>query len=145
VRDGCVIDHSDGSDVHGPARGSRTPRSGSNFVNKGAGLDVAGYMPHGGILRYFIGMVEMPGEIRKDFWDETLPDFNACRRYLTAGKYQHLLTFIADERKQGKVWNMFVNNCNDFAAEAAREIGLKVPFWRFVPPFFLLMLSNMNT
>jgi hypothetical protein len=107
---------------------------------------LAGFTPRGGILGFFIGMIAMPGEIGKDYWDEALPDFNAYRRYITASEYQHLLAFIADEKKQTKVWNMFVNNCNDFAADAAQVIGLKVPSDRFVPPpLFILMLSNMNT
>ena len=56
------------------------------------------------------------------------------------------LGFIAKEQKQTKVWNMFINNCNDFAADAAQVIGLKVPSDRFVPPpLFVAMLSDMNT
>lgn len=43
------------------------------------------------------------------------------------------------------VYNLFLNNCNDFAADAAQEVGLSVPFDRFVPaPLFVLLLSGMN-
>jgi hypothetical protein len=108
--------------------------------------NVVGFTPRGGILGLVVGMIAVPGEIGKDFLDEKLPDFNSYRRYLTSSEYQHLLAFVANEQKQTKVWNMFINNCNDFAADAAQVIGLKVPSDRFVPPpLFVVMLSDMNT
>lgn len=108
--------------------------------------NVVGFTPQGGLFGLIVGMVAMPGEIGKDYLDEKLPDYDIYRRYLTSSEYQHLLAFVADERKETKVWNMFINNCNDFAADAAAAIGLKVPGDRFVPPpLFVLMLNNMNT
>ena len=113
---------------------------------KPADQTVLGFTPEGGVLGLIVGMIAMPGDIRRDFLDEKLPDYNVYRRYLSSSDYQRLLTFVADEQKQPKVWNMFVNNCNDFAADAAQAIGLRVPGDRFVPPpLFVLMLSNMNT
>jgi hypothetical protein len=41
---------------------------------------------------------------------------------------------------------MFLYNCNDFVADAAQAIGLKVPSDRFVPPpWFVHALSSLNT
>ncbi len=108
--------------------------------------NVVGFVPWGGLIGLIVGMIAVPGEVGKDYLDEKLPDYNIYRRYLTSSDYQHLLSFVADARKQTKVWNIFLNNCNDFAADAAQAIGLKVPGDRFVPPpLFVLMLSNMNT
>lgn len=113
---------------------------------KPAEENVVGFTPEGGPFGLILGMIAWPGDVGRDVLDERLPDYNMYRRYLTAAQYQHLVAFVADEQKQTKVWNMFVNNCNDFAADAAQAIGLKVPGDRFVPPpLFVLMLSNMNT
>ncbi len=108
--------------------------------------NLIGFLPEGGIFGLLVGMIAAPGELGRGFLDEKVPDIDTYRRYVTADQYKHFLAFIADEQRQTKVWNMFVNNCNDFAAEAALAIGLKVPSDRFVPPpLFVLLLSRMNT
>ncbi len=107
---------------------------------------VIGFLPEGGIIGLVVGMIAVPGELGQAYFDEKLPDIETYRRNLTTSQYRNLLAFIANEQRQTKVWNMFVNNCNDFAADAARAIGLKVPSDRFVPPpLFVLFLGNMNT
>jgi hypothetical protein len=106
---------------------------------------VVGFYPVGGIFGLLGGMVAAPGRIDKTYLDEKIPDMNIYRRNITADQYQRLNAYIDSEKGKTKVWNMFVNNCNDFAADAAKAIGLKVPSERFMPPaLFIMTLGNMN-
>ncbi len=108
--------------------------------------NVAGFEPSGGIFGLFVGIVAAPGEIKKSFLDDMGADIDKYRRNLTATEYQHLIAYVAEQRQRHKVWNIFLNNCNDFAADAALAVGLKVPADRFIiSPLFVLMLSSMNT
>ena len=106
---------------------------------------VTGFYPMGGIFGLLGGMVAAPGRIDKTYLDEKIPDMNAYRKNITAEQYQRLTAYVDSEKGKTKVWNMFVNNCNDFAADAAKAIGLKVPEGRFMPPaLFIMTLSDMN-
>lgn len=106
---------------------------------------VTGFFPEGRIFGLFAGMIAMPGRIDKSYMDQKLPDMNVYRRNITAEQYGRLNAFVDREKGKTKVWNMFVNNCNDFAADAARAIGLNVPSGRFMPPaLFIMTLSDMN-
>lgn len=108
--------------------------------------NVAGFYPVGGIFGLLGGMVAAPGRVDKTFFDEKLPDMNSYRRNITAAQYQKLTDYISAEQSKTKVWNMFVNNCNDFAADAARAIGLKAPSGRFLPPaLFVKNLGEINS
>ncbi len=105
-----------------------------------------GFVPWGGVIGLVVGVVAVPGELTRTSLDEKELDIDKYRHKLTAGEYEHLLAFIAKEQRHTKVWNIFLNNCNDFAADAAQVVGLRVPFDRFVPaPLFVLLLSRMNT
>ncbi len=104
-----------------------------------------GFVPWGGVVGLVVGMVAVPGEITRTSFDEKELDIDRFRHKLTAGEYEHLLAFITKEQRHTMVYNLFLNNCNDFAADAAQEVGLRVPFDRFVPaPLFVLLLSGMN-
>ena len=106
---------------------------------------LVGFYPAGNIFGLLGGMIAAPGRIDKTTLDELIPDMNAYRRNITAQQYQALNAYIDGEKGKTKIWNMFVNNCNDFAADAALAIGLKVPSNRFMPPaLFISILSNMN-
>jgi hypothetical protein len=106
---------------------------------------LVGFFPEGNVFGLLGGMIAVPGRIDKNTLDEILPDMNAYRRNLTAAQYQALTAFVEREKGKTKIWNMFLNNCNDFAADAAQVIGLKVPSNRFLPSaLFIMNLSNMN-
>jgi hypothetical protein len=106
---------------------------------------LVGFYPEGNVFGLLGGMIAVPGRIDKNTLDEILPDMNAYRRNLTTAQYQALNAYVDREKAKSKVWNMFVNNCNDFAAGAAEVVGLKVPSNRFLPSaLFIMTLSNMN-
>jgi hypothetical protein len=106
---------------------------------------VTGFVPMGGIVGLLGGMVAAPGRIEKSYLDERLPDVNVYRVNLTPEQYEKLAKFVDGQVGKTQVWNMFVNNCNDFAADAAEVVGLKVPSNRFLPPpIFVHNLSDLN-
>ena len=106
---------------------------------------VIGFAPWGGVIGIFVGMIAAPADLTQTTFDEKGLDIDKFRHRLTAGEYAHLVAFIAKEQRHTHVYNLFLNNCNDFAADAAQVIGLRVPSDRFVPaPLFVLMLSSMN-
>ncbi len=107
--------------------------------------NVIGFAPWGGVVGIFVGMIAAPADLTKTTFDEKGLDIDKYRYRLTASEYQRLVAFIAKEQQHTHVYNLFLNNCNDFAAEAAQVIGLRVPSDRFIPaPLFVLMLSSMN-
>jgi hypothetical protein len=106
---------------------------------------VTGFVPMYGIVGLLGGMIAAPGRIEKSYLDEKLPDVNVYRRNLTPEQFARLTKFVDGETGKTKIWNMFLNNCNDFAADAAGAIGLKVPSDRFLPPpIFVHNLSDIN-
>jgi hypothetical protein len=106
---------------------------------------VTGFVPLGGIVGLLGGIVAAPGHIEKSYLDERLPDVNVYRVNLTPEKYEKLAKFVDGQVGKTQIWNMFVNNCNDFAADAAEVVGLKVPSNRFLPPpIFVHNLSDLN-
>ncbi len=107
---------------------------------------IMGFWPVGGMFGLLAGAVAFPGKVERAYLDEKLPDTNRFRRNLTAEQYAQLQAYVARAQKEKHVWSLFINNCNDFAAEAAEAIGLKVPPARFVPSsIFVLTLSSMNS
>jgi len=107
--------------------------------------NVVGFYPAGGYVGLLVTVVAIPGVVGKADDDERLPDVNVYRRNLTAEDYEHLAQFIAQKQATTQLFNVFTNNCNDFAAEVAKAIGLKVPSDRFErPESFIAELSDMN-
>ena len=107
---------------------------------------VVGFYALAGLLGNTVGMVAFPGRVGQKNSDGRMPDVAVFRHDLTAAQYARLMSFIAQEQGKSKVWNLFVNNCNDFAADAALAIGLKPPTDRFVlPGVFVRTLREMNT
>ncbi len=106
---------------------------------------VIGFAPWGGAIGILVGMIAAPADLTQTTFDDKGLDIDRYRRPLTESQYQNLVAFIAREQRHTHVYNLFVNNCNDFAAEAAQVVGLHVPPDRFIPaPLFVLMLSSMN-
>jgi hypothetical protein len=107
--------------------------------------DVVGFYPDAGLFGLVAGLVAFPGTVGQDFFDEKIPDYNSWRRNLTVEQYRRLTAFIDGEKAKAKVWNLLVNNCNDFAADAATAIGLKAPSERAIPPpLFIMALRSLN-
>ena len=95
--------------------------------------NIVGFYPDAGLFGLVAGIVAFPGTVGRDFFDEKIPDYNSWRHNLTAEQYRRLTAFIDGEQAKSKVWNLLVNNCNDFAA-GLTTIGLKAPIDRAIPP-----------
>lgn len=116
--------------------------------DKGEAADeiIMGFWPKGGLAGMLAGTVAMPGRIARAYWDEKLPDTNRFRVTISPAQYESLVRYVEQEQQTTHYWNMFMNNCNDFAAGAAKAIGLKVPGARFIPSgVFVLTLSSLNS
>lgn len=83
---------------------------------------------------------------------ETRPDRDSLgrklasrfRRTLTAAEYHRLTAVIARVRAADHNWNILIYNCNDFVADVARGIGMRVPTTLSLPYDFIPMLQAMN-
>jgi hypothetical protein len=77
--------------------------------------------------------------------DPSKPVRAIFRRKLNAAEYAHLRLTIARLKASQHQWHMWFYNCNDFAAQVAREMGLAVPSpWTF-PNTFVHSLWALNT
>lgn len=81
-------------------------------------------------------------------WDPevlTLPVSSSYRRKLTAVQYQKLLAAIKKSQgEKDRYWNAVTNNCNHYAGELARAVGLKTPGNFQVSYAFIPALRDMN-
>jgi hypothetical protein len=60
-------------------------------------------------------------------------------------QYRNMVAFIEQERRKQKYWNLWVYNCNNFAAEVARAAGLQAPvLTTLIPPIYVSALGAMN-
>ncbi len=104
-----------------------------------------GFVPNGGDLGPFIGIVAIGGVVNDEAYYVDMPSSTVYHRNLTAEQYGRLTHFIEAESAGTQVYNLIFNNCNDFVARAADSVGLKVPFFHAMPPpMFISLLGDMN-
>jgi hypothetical protein len=123
--------------VYGPLDATERPIE-ENFV---------GFHPRGGALGLALGSapVPVPGQLNKVWSDEHLPVLMSYRTRLGPAEYRNMVAFIERERKKTKFWNLWVYNCNSFAAEVAWAAGLQAPaFPAVIPPIYVAALEAMN-
>ncbi len=97
--------------------------------------------PIGGVT---LGWLAIPGSTEPDPADTKTPTVETYRVQLTPQQHASLLDFIKDWRRTAGPWNLVFNNCNDFAAAAARAVGLRAPEGlSAVPPY--LHIRKMRT
>ncbi len=114
-------------------------------LGKPLAREVVGFYPGGGYLGMLAAPVAVPGVVGKNDDDERLPDMRVYRRSITAVEYERLMRYVAEARANMHLFNMFTNNCNDFAAGAAKTVGLKIPFNTFArPEAFIADLAKLN-
>jgi hypothetical protein len=107
--------------------------------------NISGFFPKYHMLGFFGGMVAVPGTVDEIKLDRKQKPLVTYRKTLTADEYKRLVEFIANAKKEKKVWNMFVANCNEFVGEAARVVGVKVPPVSFMPtPAYVLAIRELN-
>jgi hypothetical protein len=66
------------------------------------------------------------------------------RRRLDARQYRHLQLTILRLRARRARWHLIFYNCNDFAVQVAREMGLWTPTSLMAPHVFVHSLRAMN-
>jgi hypothetical protein len=67
------------------------------------------------------------------------------RIYLTEARYRVVAAYIKELQSDSPVWNAAVYNCNAFAADVARFMGLETPHIWELPKNFINALREMNT
>lgn len=72
------------------------------------------------------------------------PVLAAYRRKLSAAEYAHLERTIARLKATSHLWHMWFHNCNDFAAEVAREMGMIAPHPWMLPSVYVNSLRAIN-
>lgn len=123
--------------VYGPLNARGEPLE-ENFV---------GFHPKGGALGLAVGSapIPVPGQLDKVWSDEHLPVLASYRASLGPEQYRNMVAFIEQERRKTKYWNLWVYNCNSFAAELAWAAGLQAPeFPAVIPPIWVAGLVAMN-
>ncbi len=105
----------------------------------------AGSYPLDGQRGLIIGsVVPVPSSIRGVEEDYKMRPSNIYRRRLTAWEYARLRGVIRHVSANDKHWSLLFANCNDFAIEVARGMGLStLPSW-VLPKVFIAGLRELN-
>jgi hypothetical protein len=69
---------------------------------------------------------------------------NIYRRRLSAAEYDRLLRVVGAARRSDHSWDLLFKNCNDFAIEVAKGIGLAAPSSWLMPYYFVGWLRLLN-
>jgi hypothetical protein len=76
--------------------------------------------------------------------DPNKPVTAIYRRRLNAAEYAHLQTTVRRLQGTQRQWHMAFYNCNDFAAQVAREMGMVAPLPWVLPGAFVSTLRAIN-
>jgi hypothetical protein len=105
----------------------------------------AGLYPEGGPVGFMLGHVlPVPATVDAVEDDLTDPVTEAYLRIVTAEEFAKITAAIDRLRANTQLWNALLNNCNDFAAELAQELGLRTPSTLLIPELFVSELRGMN-
>lgn len=86
----------------------------------------------------------VPGQISLKREDPKKPTVAVYRRRLTATQYAHLKGTVHRLRATHRNWHMAFYNCNDFAGQVARELGMMAPLAWARPGTFVNGLRALN-
>jgi hypothetical protein len=132
---------------------SRTGFYGHTYVvygqldSRGKRTDVhyAGLYPEGGPVGFMLGHVlPVPATVDAVEDDLTDPVTEAYLRMVTPEEFAKITAVIERLRANTQLWNALLNNCNDFAAELAQQLGLRTPSTLLIPELFISELREMN-
>ena len=132
---------------------SRTGFYGHTYVvygqldGRGKRSDVryAGLYPEGGPVGFMLGHVfPVPATVDAVEDDLTDPVTEVYLRIVSAEDFGKVTAAIGRLRANTQLWNALLNNCNDFAAELAQELGLRTPSTLLIPELFVAELRQMN-
>ena len=105
----------------------------------------AGLYPEGGPVGFMLGHVlPVPATVDAVEDDLTDPVTERYLRILSAEEFAKITAAIGRLRGNTQLWNAVLNNCNDFAAELAQELGLRTPSTLLIPELFVGGLREMN-
>jgi hypothetical protein len=113
----------------------------------GRALDVryAGIYPRDDELGLVIGtIIPVPASVRgvKGDFEESVT--SVYRRRLTATEYARLRAAVRRATQSEHHWNLLTYNCNDFAVDIARALGLRTPSSMLLPAYFVAELRFLN-
>jgi hypothetical protein len=86
----------------------------------------------------------VPGSVTYKAEDPKKPTTAVYRRRLNAGQYAHLHATVHRLKATERAWHMTFYNCNDFAAQVAREMGMVAPFTWALPGTFVSNMRAIN-
>ena len=105
----------------------------------------AGFYPSGVLSQTaLLAVLVTPAEVGSEPWDKTKRTEMVYRRDLSAGAYARLVREVDDLRRTRPFWHLILYNCNSFAADVARWMGLQVPTTLRVPKDFVQQLYLLN-
>jgi hypothetical protein len=84
------------------------------------------------------------GHITAKKEDPRKPILVTYRRKLNAAEYAHLQLTLARLKANERLWHMWFYNCNDFAGQVAREMGLVSPLPWVLPAAYVRGLRAIN-
>jgi len=112
-----------------------------------AGEHIVGLFPKGGALGLAGGFAPLPipGGLDATWGDKHYPVMVKWGMRITPRQYADLVAFVAREKRKKKIWNVWVYNCNSFAADLAEAVGLRAPPLIVVPSqIYVAALRAMN-
>jgi hypothetical protein len=86
----------------------------------------------------------VPGYVTLKREDPKKPTLVIYRRKLNAAQYAHLQLTIVRLKTRERRWHMWFYNCNDFAGQVAREMGMVAPLPWVMPSAFVNGLRALN-
>jgi hypothetical protein len=105
----------------------------------------ADFHPKGGELGMVVGhFLPVGGDLTPARETLSLPVVARYRRGLTEAEYRNLLAVLAHVRANPHLWSALANNCNSFAGEMARAVGLRAPPSLILANQYVSALRTLN-
>ncbi|MGN6570359.1 MAG: hypothetical protein ACTHLO_02975 [Pseudolabrys sp.] len=105
----------------------------------------AGFYPSGALSRTaLLAVLVTPAKVGSEPWDRTKRTEIVYRRELSPRAYARLVRDVDDLSRIRPFWHLILYNCNSFAADVARWMGLQVPSTLQVPKDFVQQLYLLN-
>ncbi len=105
----------------------------------------AGSYPVDGQRGLIIGsFVPVPSSVRGVRGDYKERATNIYRKRLSPAQFERLKRVVYRLRRNSRTWNLLFANCNDFAIEVARGLGMATPPSWLMPALFIDELRAMN-
>jgi len=111
--------------------------------NQIAGLTPATDNP----IPYYIGhLLPVPAETGASEGDDDAKYMSAHYLVrLNKAEYDRVIAYIKQLKAEHRTWHAVVYNCNDFVADIARFVGLKVPSTMLFAKYFIEGIRDLNT